>query len=166
MRLLLEKVKEHQFDASQTNQATIYFNILDMLCCCAQDSYPYHLQNIVSNDQLYGADPKFVNEVNALATEVTVEILAIITSSDRDQQPLIIALDLFQRIATKADVTDAKVFQLALNLWNMSIKNRNSIGPKAFQKVLHHLEVVERTSRNKNHRLRLNELINRIKSML
>lgn len=165
LRLLLEKIKEYQFDPMQISQATIYLNVLDMLCTCAQNCYPYHLQNVVSNDKLYGADPKFVNEINELATEVVEELLAKMKQlSDKANLQSSIALDLFERIATRADLQDDKVFQLALNLWNLSIKNRNSLEPKAHFKMLQHLECIK-SKKSKTCQL-MNELITRMKNKL
>lgn len=138
-----------------------------MLCCCAQDTFPYHLQNVVSNDQLYGADPKFINEVNEIATGVMEELLVMMKAlSDNAKIQCAIAIELFERVATKADLLDDKIIQLALNLWNLTIKNRQVMEPKTHLKMLHHLENVKASTRNKNYRLRMDELINRIKSKL
>lgn len=166
-RILLDKMKEIQFDPMQASQATIYLNILDMLCWCAQDSYPYHLQNVVSNDQLYGADPKFINEVNELATGVMEELLVMMKAlSDKVKLQCAIAIELFERVATKVDLRDDKILQLALNLWNLTYKNRQAMEPKIHLKMLSHLEFVKASSRNKENRHRMDELINRIKSKL
>jgi hypothetical protein len=142
-------------------------SVLDHLCWCAQDSYPYHLQNVVSNDQLYGADPKFINEIDVIATEVVEDLLVILkTLSDKVKVQCSIVIELFERVATKADLRDEKVFQLALKLWNLTIKNRQVIEPKIHLKVLRHLEIFKNSSRNQNYRQRMDELINRIKSKL
>lgn len=165
LRLLLEKIKEYEFDPLQGGQATVYLNILDVLCWCAQDSYPYHLQNVVSNDQLYGADPKFINEINEIATEIVEDLLLLMKSfSDRVKLQSSIALELFQRVSTKADLCDDKIFQLALNLWNLTLKNRHVMEPKAHVKLLSHLESSKILRKNQNSRT--DELINRIKSKL
>lgn len=167
LRLLLEKIKEIEFEPAQASQATIYLNILDMLCCCAQDTYPYHLQNVVSNDALYGADPKFINEVEEIATGVVDELLMMLkTYSDKVKLQCSIALELFERVATKADLRDDKIFQLSLNLWNLTVKHRHVMESKVHQKMLQHLECVKSSSKNSNYRHRMDELINRIKSKL
>lgn len=166
-RLLLEKLKEIQFDPAQANLAAIYLNTLDMLSWCAQDTYPYHLQNVVSNDQLYGADPKFINEINELATGIVDELLLMLkTYSDKVKLQCSIALELFERVSTKADLRDDKVFQLAVNLWNLTIKNRQAMEPKVHLRMLHHLEGVKASTKQFSYRQRMDELINRIKSKL
>lgn len=167
MRLLLEKLKEIQFDPSQTTEATIYLNVLDILSCYAQDTFPYHLQNVVSNDKLYGADPKFINEVNEIATSVLEELLEMMkTLSDKVKLQCSIAIDLFDRVTTKADLRDEKILQLALNLWNLTLKNRQYIDPRVHTKMLQHLESVKSSTRNKDYRVLIDSLISRIKSKL
>lgn len=141
--------------------------MLDLLCSCAQETYPYHLQNVVSNDQLYGADPKFINEVNEIATGVVEDLLIMLqTFGDKVKLQCSIALELFERIATKGDLRDDKIFQLSLNLWNLTVKHRQVMESKVHQKMLHHLDCVKDSMRNQNYRHRLEELINRIKSKL
>lgn len=167
LRLLLEKLKEIQFDSSQTTLATIYLNILDMLSWCAQDTFPYHLQNVVSNDQLYGADPKFINEVNEIATGVLEELLVMMkTLSDSVKLQCSIAIELFDRVTTKADLRDEKILQLAMNLWNLTVKNHQIIDPQSHTKMLQRMESAKSSSRNKDYRTLIDSLITRTKSKL
>lgn len=138
-----------------------------MLCCCAQETYPYHLQNVISNDQLYGSDFKFINEINEIATAVLGDLLQIL--QDLSQRPKIqcqTALELFERVAIKADLCDDKIFELAIKLWSLSIKNRQVIDGRIHQKIFHHLQAVRNTMKNRNHCHRLDELLNRIKNKL
>ena len=157
----------YPFEPTQANQASIYLNILDMLCCCAQDVYPYHLHNVVSNDQLYGADPKFINEINEIATGIVEELLVTLkTYSDKVKLQCSIALELFERVATKADLTDDKIFQLSLNLWNLTVKNRQVMEPKVHLKMVQHLDNVKTSTKSQSYRQQMDQLINRIKSKL
>lgn len=138
-----------------------------MLCECAQDIYPYRLHNVVSNDQLYGADPKFINEINEIATGVVEELLVMLkTLSDKVKLQCSVAIELFERVATKADLRDEKIFQLALNLWNLTAKHRQMMEPKVHLKMLQHLERVKVSTRNQNYRQQMDELINRTKTKL
>lgn len=167
LRLLLEKIKEFEYDPMLPGQATLYLNVIDTLCWFAQDTYPYHLQNVVSNDQLYGADPKFINEINDIATGIVEELLVMLKSlSEKIKLQSFIAFEIFERVATKADLRDDKILQLALNLWNLTLKNRHAMEPKAHLKMLQHLEFVQASTRNQNYRNRMDELITRIKSKL
>lgn len=121
----------------------------------------------MSNDQLYGADPKFINEINEIASGILDEMLAMLkTFSDKVKLQCSVAFDLFERVATKADLSDDKIFQLALNLWNLTVKNRQVMEPKVHLKMLHHLESVKTVTKNQNYRQQMEELINRIKSKL
>lgn len=167
LRLLIEKIKEINFDSTQMGLATIYLNILDMLSSCAQDVYPYHFPNVVSNDQLYGADPKFINEVEEIASGVLEELLIMLKSlNDKVKLQCNIAIELFERVATKSDLLDEKMFQLALHLWNLTIKNRQSMESKAHHKMLQHLQNVQLLTKDQKHHQQREELINRIKNKL
>lgn len=138
-----------------------------MLSTCAQVSYPYHFQNLVSNDQLYGADPKFINEIDDIATSIVEELLTMMQAySDKVKLQCSIALELFERVATKTDLSDDEIFKLALKLWNLTIKNRQVMEPKLHLKMLRHLEFVKESSINQAYQQRLDELINRIKTKL
>lgn len=161
--------EEIAFESSQSTQATIYLHIIDILCYYAQDTYPYHLQNVISNDQLYGNDPKFINEVNELATGILNDLLVMLQamSSERPKLQSIISLELFERVATKADLTDDKMFTLAINLWNLSVKNRQD--PKMHPKIYQHVQSVRLATKSNGYDdycRRFDELLNRIKNKL
>lgn len=166
----MEKLREEiAFESSQSTQATIYLHIIDILCFFAQETYPYHLQNVISNDQLYGNDLKFINEVNELATGILSDLLVMLQamSSERPKLQSIISLELFERVATKSDLTDDKMFQLAINLWNLSIKNRQE--PKMHQKIFLHVQSIRKATKshvNSDYLQRFDELLNRIKNKL
>lgn len=170
LRLLIEKLREEiAFESSQSTQATIYLHIIDILCYSAQETYPYHLQNVISNDQLYGNDPKFINEVNELVTGMLNDLLIMLQamSTERPKLQSIISLELFERVATKADICDDKMFSLAINLWNLSIKNRQD--QKMHLKIYQHVQSMRKLTKsqfNNEYCQRLDELLNRIKSKL
>lgn len=170
LRLLMEKLREEiAFESSQSTQATIYLHIIDILCYFAQLTYPYHLQNVISNDQLYGNDPKFVSEVDELATGVLNDLLIMLQamSPERPKLQSIISLELFERVATKTDLCDEKMFSLALNLWNLSIKNRHD--PKMHPKIYQHVQSIRRATKsqsNADYCQKLDELLIRIKNKL
>ncbi|CAG9805529.1 unnamed protein product [Chironomus riparius] len=170
LRLLIDKLNEIEFDSTQqlTTKSTIEMNILDMLCYCAQDTYPYHLQNVISNDQLYGADVKFINEINEISTGLLCDLLQELQRmSERPKQQCQMALDLFERVAMKSDLCDDKMFTLAVNLWNLSIKNRHLLmDGKIHHKIYRHMKAVRGTLRNRNYYQRFDELLNRIEKKL
>lgn len=170
MRLLIEKLRnEFEFDSTQSTQPIIYLNVIDTLCFCAQETYPYHLLNVISNDQLYGNDPKFIAEINELATNVLNDLLTLLQamSAERPKLQSTIALELFVRVATKADLCDDRIYSLAINLWNLSVKNRHD--RKMHQIIYQHVQAIRRSVKmqgNENYCQRFDELINRIKNKL
>ena len=168
LRLLIEKLNEIEFDQQLTTKSTIQMNILDMLCSCSQDTYPYHLQNVISNDQLYGADVKFINEINEISTGLLSDLLQELQRmSERPKQQCQMALDLFERVAMKSDLCDDKMFTLAVNLWNLSIKNRQHLmDGKIYNKIFRHMKAVRGTLRNRNYCQRFDELLNRMERKL
>lgn len=114
--------------------------MLDQLCVAAQDTYPYHIDGVVSNDELYGSDPKFIAEINAMCGRV-VDQLLIQLKGLGDQQLVraqtTLALDLFVRVVCHGDISKEKMYQLACNLWNLSMKNRAGLDPKLPVSSLH-----------------------------
>jgi hypothetical protein len=138
LRLLLDVVKDYPFDTSNGSLCVIYCHILDMLSIAAQESYPYHIPNVISNDDLYGMDPKFIGEINALCSQVTDLVLIQLKYFGVTHQPRLqgtLTLDLFIRIITSASLQSEKTFTLAVNLWNLALKNRQSMDAKAFVRI-------------------------------
>lgn len=62
-------VKRYPFDPNNTSLSLVYLAIIDMLTTAAQESYPYHIPNVVSNDELYGSDSKFIAEIDTLCSQ-------------------------------------------------------------------------------------------------
>lgn len=123
----------YSFDANNTSLAIILLHVLDMLTVCAQDVYPYHIPNLVSNDELYGSDPKFIAEINSMCSQVVDQILVQLKSLGDGQQfrsQATIAIELFVKIVCTADVSKEKMFTLAGNLWNLAMKNRSALDAK------------------------------------
>lgn len=104
-----------------------------MLTISAQEIYPYHISNIVSNDELYGSDSKFIVEIDLMCSQVVDQILMQLKSlGDTGQlrQQCQLTLELFVKIVYNADVSKEKMFGLAVNLWSLAMKNRISLDPK------------------------------------
>lgn len=139
---------------------------MDTLSSCAQEVYPYHLQHVVSNDQLYGSDPKFINEVNVICSQIVEELLEMLKElADRPNVQCHVALELFTRVATLSDLTDDKLFILAVNLWNLVVKNRR-IEQKTLSKTLQHLESIKSATNSNTYVKRLEDLLIKIRSKL
>lgn len=79
-----------------------------------------------SNDSLYGADQKFISEINKMCGIIVDEILLELKKlgqkgNVRKQSQF--ALELFIRIMLKADLSHSPMVALANNLWQLSQKN-------------------------------------------
>lgn len=111
----------------------MYLHALDMLSVCAQEFYPYHISNVVSNDELYGSDAKFIGEINTMSSQVVDQILHQLKAYGDGNQLRFqssLALELFVKIVYNADVSKDKMFVLVGNLWNLAMKNRSSLDAK------------------------------------
>ncbi|GAB0088083.1 VPS35 endosomal protein sorting factor-like [Sergentomyia squamirostris] len=131
LRFLLDKLKLYQFDdvhsQSEVTLINIYLIVLDMLSTAAQDTYPYHIPGVVSNDELYGSDPKFIAEIDTLCSKVADQILInlkILADKGQLKTQCNLAHELFLRIIRATDLTRDKQFTLAVNLWNLVTKNK------------------------------------------
>ncbi len=100
-----------------------------MLSVMSQENYPYHIENLCSNDEVYGSDPKFINEVNNLSSQIVDDLLIILKQFGNQnliRNQCCIALELFNRVATNSDLNDA-MLELGLNLWGLVVKHRQNI---------------------------------------
>ena len=129
----MDTIKRYQFDTNSTSLSIIYLHILDMLTVAAQEVYPYHIPNIVSNDELYGSDPKFLTEIDSICSQVVDQILLqlkLLGDANQIRSQCNLALDLFVKIVYSSDVGKEKMFTMASNLWSLAMKNRSSLDPK------------------------------------
>uniref|UniRef100_A0A6B2ED98 Putative membrane protein associated with esophageal cancer in s n=1 Tax=Phlebotomus kandelakii TaxID=1109342 RepID=A0A6B2ED98_9DIPT len=173
LRLLLEKLKVYQFDEihsqCEATLVTIHLSILDMLSTAAQDVYPYHIPGIVSNDELYGSDPKFIAEVDGLCSKIADQILiSLKILADKGQLKVQsnLALELFTRIVRCTDITRDKQFTLAVNLWNLVTRNKALEDRKPLLGVLAVVEQTRRAHGNTVLGKRLEELVMRMRNKL
>jgi hypothetical protein len=86
--------------------------------------------------------------------------------SERPKAQASIALEFFERVAIKADLHDDKMFSLAVNLWNLSLKNRKMVDTRIYSKMIKHLDAVKTATHSADYQRKLDELINRIKTKL
>uniref|UniRef100_A0AAG5D065 Esophageal cancer associated protein n=1 Tax=Anopheles atroparvus TaxID=41427 RepID=A0AAG5D065_ANOAO len=169
LRLLLEVVPKYPFEPCSNTLSSIYLHVLDFLSVAAQEVYPYHIVNVISNDELYGSDPKFIAEVNELCCDVCDKLLQQLkelldSNALRAQSQL--ALDLFVKIITGADLTVEKMFTLTYNLWNLAVKNRNVLDPQQLQNVLSYTEHLANVTQVETQHQCLLVLLGKMKSRL
>lgn len=71
-------IQNYNFENSHDAKAIILMNILNLLSTISQESYPYHIDKVDSNDTLYGNDQDFISEINSLSNHIITEVLNII----------------------------------------------------------------------------------------
>ncbi|KAK6625056.1 hypothetical protein RUM43_005347 [Polyplax serrata] len=128
-RGLVNVVQNYNWETNSNGKATVYLHVLDLLHTVAQESYPYHIEKVDSNDTLYGWDPKFLSEINKMSTVILDEILnhlKLLGTKEQLKKQSALAFDLFLRIVLRGDLNRPDLAELALNLWNLAQKNGNS----------------------------------------
>ncbi|KAH8294867.1 hypothetical protein KR018_003771, partial [Drosophila ironensis] len=143
LRLLLDVVDRHTFKTDTSARIHIYLQALDMLYVQSQEQFPYHIQGVVSNDELYGHDPKFLVEVNNMCAQVVDSIIVQVKALGLAKQSRAQAqysLELFLRIVRYADLEKENVVQLALKLWFLANKAQPHMDPNV---LLHTMSSVE-----------------------
>ncbi|XP_046855573.1 VPS35 endosomal protein-sorting factor-like isoform X2 [Xenia sp. Carnegie-2017] len=75
VRGLLNVVEDFVWDSQNDSKIKIYLNVICLLSAMTQDLYLYHMENVVSNDDLYGSDKKFIAEVHKIISTVIDDIL-------------------------------------------------------------------------------------------
>ncbi|XP_075145399.1 VPS35 endosomal protein sorting factor-like [Haematobia irritans] len=142
LRLLLDVMQKYQFGIDSL-PATVYLNVLDMLYVQSLDVFPYHIPGVVSNDELYGHDPKFLGEVNNLCSFVVEEILRRLSQLGNAQQYKLqatLSLELLLRIVRYADLSKEQIFLLAANLGLLAMKHESYLDPKHIPRILKSLD--------------------------
>lgn len=122
-RGLLNILKNYAWDQHSTARSVLYISVLDVLSMAGQDNYPYHVDKVDSNDALYGADPKFIAEINKMCNIIVDEVLADLKhlgQTDQLRKQSQLAMELFIRIVTRSDITNPAMVHLATNLWQLS----------------------------------------------
>lgn len=169
LRLLLEVIRKYPFEPNSETLSSIYLHVLDFLSVAAQEVYPYHIVNVISNDELYGSDPKFLAEIHVISCEVCDEVLQILKQlleSNAIRQQSQLSLDLFLKIITGADLTVDRMFTLTYNLWNLAAKNRNTLDAKQLQKILSYTEHLAEVSQSDSQKQCLQLLLEKMKSRI
>ncbi|XP_020813657.1 UPF0505 protein CG8202 [Drosophila serrata] len=145
LRLLLDVVGRHEFKADSTAPSIIYLHCLDMLYVQSLEKFPYHIRGVVSNDDLYGHDPKFLAEVNNMCGQVVDAILVQLKSlgvAQQQRSQAELSLELFLKIVRYADLEKESVAQLAVNLWLLANKAQSQLDVKTLPQTLRSVEVL------------------------
>lgn len=163
----MDTVAQLSFENESSCSTRIYLLILDMLYSSARNKYPYHIPNVISNDELYGSDPKFVGEVYSMCTQVVelilIQLKTLGTNNNNLRAQCHLSLELFIKMALNGNIASEKTFSLAINLWNLSMKNRKLIDGKLPGKVLMKIESVMQRTSEPQLRHAFEELTNKMK---
>lgn len=186
-RLLVEQVQAYSFETGTLIE--VYLSVLDTLSIMSQETYPFHLENgksflyfffkrmsykdpfvsVISNDELYGQDEKYLNEINKICTQITSQILLslkALADAGNFRMQANLALQLFHKIVLYSDILDDKTYQLAVNLWNLAIKQRTNVRHADFVGYLTSIEEEIELADDNHRKARLIELYNRVKAKL
>ncbi|CAH0720836.1 unnamed protein product, partial [Brenthis ino] len=109
---------------------TILLRTLDLLCHMTQEIYVYHIDGVLSNDELYGAEEEFVEVIENHATNICQELLVVLKAlgdAKETKKQYNLALELFWRIIRRGDLREGSMASLAANLWVLSQKLQDSI---------------------------------------
>lgn len=153
LRLLLSVVTKFPFDVQSSGLVIVYLHALDMLYIQSLEEFPYHIPGVVSNDELYGHDHKYLAEVNNICVQVISDILAqlkILGSKHQLRTQATLALELFLRIVRYANLSREKTFQLAVNLWLLSANAESHIDVKLISHTLQNVEYIYEQIKNTN----------------
>ncbi|KAJ8945235.1 hypothetical protein NQ318_011216 [Aromia moschata] len=123
LRMLLNVLRDFDWNKQNCMLASIYVNVVDVLSVMAQESYPYNVDRVESNDSLYGSDPKFISEIDNMCSIIIGEVLTLLKELGTCRRQSQLALELFVRVVTRGDLSCNSVTVLGLNLWNLSLKN-------------------------------------------
>lgn len=127
LRGLLNVVQDHPWDGSADSRVLIYIKVLAVLSTVVQESLPYHVIRVDSNDALYGGDPQFIGDVDQMAAtllrEVGTRLRELGASSDTLPRQSALALELFNCILAHGDLKNERVFKLATSLWTMCVQH-------------------------------------------
>lgn len=72
---------------------------------------------------MYGSDQKFIGEVNKICSKIVEEILShlkYLGSTEQFDKQSALALELFNCFVIRADLRDAALANMAVNLWHLS----------------------------------------------
>ncbi len=86
--------------------------LLSTLCALAQETLPYHIRNVDSNNVLYGGDPMYLEELYKLVDELVKQVLDQLTALKTTN------------VASQA-LLAAEFFDLTVSLTNLNAKSGN-----------------------------------------
>jgi len=105
----------------------IYIRVIALLSTVVQESLPYHVLGVDSNDALYGGDPQFLADVDRIAAtllrEVGTRLRELGSSPDTVRRQSALSLELFGCVLAHGDMHRERVWKLAASLWTMAVQH-------------------------------------------
>ena len=109
---LLKVLGAFQWLSGSEVPSRVAMGLLSTLCALAQETLPYHIRNLDSNNVLYGGDPMYLEELYKLIDELVKQVL--------DQLTLLKTTN-----PTAQAVLAAEFFDLTVSLANLNAKSGN-----------------------------------------
>jgi hypothetical protein len=129
---LFNALPKFQWQANSACQARLYCDIIALMCTYAQRRFPYKIQNVESNDDLYCGNSEYIVDLTETLNTDISEVLKALSalkdvadSSARTSQAKII-LDLVNQICERMELTD-DVFNFVGNLLALGLANRDAL---------------------------------------
>jgi hypothetical protein len=139
LRGLLNAVQDYQWDASADSRVLIYCSVLGLLATVVQETLPYHVAGVDSNDALYGGDPQYVADAEQIGATLVREIVARIKELEgQNERQFAVAYQLFERIIVSGDLAHEKVFGAAVWTGSVLLKN-HSVDQKLVGRLARHV---------------------------
>ncbi|XP_072043735.1 VPS35 endosomal protein-sorting factor-like isoform X2 [Amphiura filiformis] len=127
IRGLVNVIEDYTWENNTDAKAKVYISVICLLSAAAQDQYLYHIDQVDSNDTMYGTDKKFINEINTMCSTLIEQVLDHCKTLSQDdsqkKRQSALALEFFNRLVIHADLSNQSMFGLAQNLWNLSQKH-------------------------------------------
>ena len=120
IRGLLNILQAYSWDSHLDSKPFIYANVLVALSSMAQESLPYHIDRVDSNDALYGCDLKFLAELSRIRSTILNEIIQHVDSmKEVVARRAALSFSLFDLLVGHADRDS---FPFLIKLWNFATK--------------------------------------------
>jgi len=133
LRGLLNVVQDYPWDGNSDSRALVYTKVLALLSTVVQESLPYHVAGVDSNDALYGGDPQFIADAESIGAtllrEVGTQLRELGASSATLPRQSSLAMELFVCILAHGDLSNDRVWKLAVSLWTMAVQH-GQLDPK------------------------------------
>ncbi|KAL3877496.1 hypothetical protein ACJMK2_035196 [Sinanodonta woodiana] len=143
LRGLLNILQNYTWEPSSDAKIMVYTRVIAILSATCQETYPYHINKVDSNDSMYGSDSKFISEVTNTCTTLLEEILAhlkTLNTSETQKRQSLLAMELFTTLIIHGDLQQQQLFNLTVNLWSLASKHRDSTDTRHMVRTLEYLK--------------------------